>query len=750
MNQLNESQRKAVEYIDGPSLVIAGAGSGKTRVLTCKIAYLLQRGLPPQSILALTFTNKAAREMKERIATLVDPSLARRLWMGTFHSIFAHVLRREANYLGYPSGFSIYDTDDSKSLLKAIIKELSLDEKIYRPGLVYNRISGAKNALVSWKAYEQNKELVENDMHARIPMIRDIYKRYQIRCFQAGAMDFDDLLLQTNILFRDNPGVLDKYRRFFQYILVDEYQDTNFAQHLIVRRLSELHLRICVVGDDAQSIYSFRGANIDNILQFKNQYPGCRVFKLERNYRSTQNIVDAANSLIHKNREQIPKTVYSEKEKGNRILLASTYSDYEEAYIIASRISGMRMGKERYTYADFAVLYRINAQSRVLEEAFRKRNIPYRIYGGQSFYHRKEIKDVIAYLRLIVNPHDEEALKRIINYPARGIGSATIGKLTASAAEYGVSPWAILSAPSNYAVQLNSGTSRKLEAFRRMMEDFMKQNETLRADDMAALVVKQTGILADFTRERSLEAAGRIENLEELLKGISEYIHLRQEEGSEQVSLAGFLSEVSLLTDQDNDKEESNDKVSLMTVHSAKGLEFKNVFIAGLEEDLFPSSLAKDTPRAVEEERRLLYVAIPRAEENCILTYAQRRFRNGRSSICSPSHFLMDIDMQYLETPRPVSAFASRQEESEPQARLRTPFLPPRPDRAEQTADVPASASALDLSGLQVGSAVKHERFGIGAVMEIEGAGGNAKATVHFENFGQKQLLLKYARLKIL
>lgn len=746
LNQLNESQRKAVEYIDGPSLVIAGAGSGKTRVLTYKIAYLLQRGLPPQSILALTFTNKAAREMRERIATLVDPSLVRRLWMGTFHSIFAHILRREAACLGYPSGFTIYDNDDSKSLVKSIVKELSLDDKTYRPALVYNRISSAKNALVSWKAYEQNKELVENDMRARIPMIRDIYKRYQIRCFQAGAMDFDDLLLQTNILFRDNPDVLDKYRRFFQYILVDEYQDTNFAQHLIVRRLSELHLRICVVGDDAQSIYSFRGANIDNILQFKNQYPGCCVFKLERNYRSTQNIVNAANSLIHKNREQIPKTVYSEKEKGNKIALTSTYSDYEEAYIIASRISGMRMGKERYTYADFAVLYRINAQSRILEEAFRKRNIPYKIYGGQSFYHRKEIKDVIAYLRLIINPHDEEALKRIINYPARGIGNTTVGKLIAAAVEHGVSPWTILSAPSDYAVPLNSGAVRKLEAFRLMMEDFMKRNETLEADDMAALVVKQSGILAEFAQERSLEAAGRIENLEELLKGISEYIHLRREEGSEQVSLADFLSEVSLLTDQDNDKEENMDKVTLMTVHSAKGLEFKNVFIAGLEEDLFPSSLAKDSPRAIEEERRLFYVAITRAKENCVLTYAKSRFRNGSTNICSPSRFLMDIDMQYLETPKLHSAFESRLPEVKPQPRVQPPSSSSRPNHTEQ----PASAFAVDLSDLKVGSTVKHDRFGLGVVMEIEGTEGNAKATVSFENFGQKQLLLKYARLKVL
>jgi DNA helicase-2/ATP-dependent DNA helicase PcrA len=752
LNQLNENQREAVVYTGGPTLVIAGAGSGKTRVLTCKIAYLLQQGIPPQSILALTFTNKAAREMKERIATLADPAQARRLWMGTFHSIFAHILRREAECLGYPSGFTIYDSDDSKSLVKSIIKELSLDDKMYRPGLVHNRISSAKNALISWKAYEQNKELVENDIHARVPMIRDIYKRYQNRCFQAGAMDFDDLLLQTNILFRDHPEALDRYRRFFQYILVDEYQDTNFAQHLIVRRLSELHLRICVVGDDAQSIYSFRGANIDNILQFKNQYPGCRIFKLERNYRSTQNIVNAANSLIHKNQEQIHKTVYSEKEKGSKVLLTSTYSDYEEAYIVASRIAGMRMGKERYSYADFAVLYRINAQSRILEEAFRKRNIPYKIYGGLSFYHRKEIKDVIAYLRLIVNPHDEEALKRIINYPIRGIGDTTVGKLIATAVEQEVSPWTVLSEPLAYSVPLNSGTIRKLETFRLMMEDFMKQNETLGADEMAALVVRQTGIMDEFVRERSLEAAGRIENLEELLKGISEYIHLRREEGTEQVRLADFLSEVSLLTDQDNEKEENADKVTLMTVHSAKGLEFRNVFVVGLEEELFPSSLAKDSPRAIEEERRLFYVAITRAEENCILTYAQSRFRNGKTNLCSPSRFLMDIDGQYLEVPGLTSASESCQAELKPQSHTQPSFQSlSRMNKTGRTVEPsPPASSLLDLSGLQAGATVKHDRFGIGVVMEIEGEGGNTKATVHFENFGQKQLLLKYARLKVL
>ncbi|MDR2118377.1 MAG: UvrD-helicase domain-containing protein [Tannerellaceae bacterium] len=750
LSKLNGSQREAVEYVGGPELVIAGAGSGKTRVLTCKIAYLMQQGIPPQSILALTFTNKAAREMKERIASLADPSLARKLWMGTFHSVFSHILRREAERMGYPSGFTIYDSDDSKSLLKSIIKELSLDDKVYRPGFVQNRISNAKNALVTWRAYEQNKELVEYDMHARVPMIRDIYKRYQSRCFQAGAMDFDDLLLQTNILFRDYPDVLDKYRRFFQYILVDEYQDTNFAQHLIVQRLSELHRHICVVGDDAQSIYSFRGANIDNILQFKSQYPGCRVFKLEQNYRSTQTIVGAANSLIHKNQKQIRKTVYSEKDRGNKILLTSTYSDYEEAYAVASKIAEMRMGSIRYTYTDFAVLYRTNAQSRTLEEAFRKRNIPYRIYGGLSFYHRKEVKDVMAYLRLIVNPNDEEALRRIINYPARGIGDATVNKLIGAATEHSVSPWSVLKDPSAYALPINSGTLGKLTAFREMMERLMEKNASLMADDMAALVVKQTGIVETLVQERSPEAGNKMENLEELLKGISEYIHIRSEEGAEQISLADYLSEVSLLTDQDNDKDENANKVTLMTIHAAKGLEFKNVFVVGLEEDLLPSSLSKDAPHAIEEERRLFYVAITRAEDNCILTYAQTRFRNGKSTMCSPSRFLQDIDPQYMDAPgfAATERFEKRSMFDAPApsftSRRPLPRLSPKPETI-----APPPAAGAPLPKLKAGTRVSHERFGKGVVLSVEGEDGNTKATVEFENLGQKQLLLKYARLTI-
>jgi len=773
LNKLNESQREAVEYNEGPSLVIAGAGSGKTRVLTYKIAYLVHLGLAPQSILALTFTNKAAREMKERIAAITGGQTARRLWMGTFHSIFSRILRYEAEHIGYPSNFTIYDTTDSKSLLKAIIKEMQLDDKVYRLGMVQSRISNAKNALVTWKAYEQSKELMQHDIDSKVPLLREIYKRYQNRCQQAGAMDFDDLLLQTNILFRDHPQVLEKYRSFFQFVLVDEYQDTNFAQHLIVQRLCEQHRRICVVGDDAQSIYSFRGANIDNILQFKNQYPGCRIFKLERNYRSTQNIVNAANSLIHKNKEQIHKNVYSEKEEGSKVRISASYSDYEEGYAVASAINELRLRKD-YDYADFAILYRTNAQSRILEEALRKRGIPCKIYGGLSFYQRKEIKDIISYLRLIVNPHDEEAFKRVINYPSRGIGDTTVGKVISAATDNNVSLWTVLNAPVDYALPINSGTAKKLTDFREMIERFIEQNTRLSAEEMAAIVVKESGIVSSLFQDRSVEGISKQENLQELLKGIAEFCELRREEGVEQVSLADFLSEVSLLTDQDNDKDEQANKVTMMTVHAAKGLEFKNVFVVGLEEELFPSSMSKDNPRAVEEERRLFYVAITRAEENCVLTYAKSRFRNGQSTMCSPSRFLKDIDVRFLDVPADSSAdtFAAARERFQrpafisPFQQQRTvekeepSFISPvaqaqqrqRLTKVETTTSTPASSSApaSDLSGLRVGAKVRHDRFGEGEVIAIEGDGGNAKATVAFTHFGQKQLLLKFARLTII
>lgn len=772
LKQLNESQCQAVTYIDGPSLVIAGAGSGKTRVLTFKIAYLLEQGFAPHSILALTFTNKAAREMKERISSITDPNMARRLWMGTFHSIFSRILRSQADRLGYTSNFTIYDSADSKSLMRSIMKEMQLDEKVYRPGMVQSRISNAKNALVTWQAYQQSKELLEYDQDCKIPLVKEIYKRYQLRCQQADAMDFDDLLLQTNILFRDHPDVLAKYQDFFSYILVDEYQDTNFAQHLIVQRLCEKHRRICVVGDDAQSIYSFRGANIDNILQFKNQFPGCKVFKLERNYRSTQTIVNAANSLIHKNQYQIEKTVYSEKEEGEKVLLSVSYSDYEEAYAVTNRIQEMRMNN--YNYSDFAILYRTNAQSRVLEEALRKRGVPYKIYGGLSFYQRKEIKDVIAYLRLLVNPNDEEAIKRIINYPARGIGDTTLGKLTATAMEHEVSLWTVLCSMEQYELPVNAGTVKKLTAFKEMIEGFMLANETASAEEITSMVVKNSGMLGTLLQDRSVEGISKQENLQELLKGIAEFCELRREEGAEQVTLADFLSEVSLLTDQDNNKEENTNKVTLMTVHAAKGLEFKNVFVVGLEEDLFPSAMSKDNPRAIEEERRLFYVAITRAEENCILTYARSRFRNGQSMMCSPSRFLRDIDKQFIllpaDSPLDGGLAAPRERFQRPGASdqqlamqssttVKEHYASPvelarqRQSRLVQVDKATSSAitesSSGTVAGLQVGAIVAHDRFGKGEVVALEGDGNNRKATVHFEQFGQKQLLLKFARLTI-
>ena len=739
--------------------------------MTYKIAYLLSLGWAPYSILALTFTNKAAREMKERIAAVTDPQTAQRLWMGTFHSIFARILRREADHIGFSSNFTIYDAADSKSLLKSILKEMQLDDKTYRVGMVQSRISNAKNALITAEGYEADQELVENDLQSRVPLIREIYKRYQQRCRQAGAMDFDDLLLQTYQLFRDHPEVRARYSAFFRYILVDEYQDTNFAQHQIVQQLCGEEGHLCVVGDDAQSIYSFRGANIDNILRFKSLYPRCRIFKLERNYRSTQNIVNAANSLIDKNTEQIRKTVYSEREEGSKVALLSSYSDYEEAYTVAARIGEMRR-RQDYDYTDFAILYRTNAQSRVLEEALRKRGIPYKIYGGLSFYQRKEIKDVIAYARLVINPHDEEALKRVINYPARGIGDTTVGKLVQAASLREVSLWTVLEDPIGQGMSINAGTAKKLAAFRELIQSFSALNQTLAADELAMAIVKQSGLLKELMADRSVEGISKQENLQELLKGITEFCEIRREEGSEQVRMQDFLAEVALLTDQDNDKDERADKVTLMTVHAAKGLEFTNVFVVGMEEELFPSTMAKDSPRAIEEERRLFYVAITRAEQNCLLSYAKSRYRNGSTTMCTPSRFLRDIDTRYLEldsgsmpAARPTERWG--QERQEPA--FRSPFQQPRPVARKPFEGVAASVQptaaprlkrmdsamkspalgqiAAAGSAFQAGDRVRHDRFGEGLVVAIEGEGGNLKATVDFDNLGRKQLFLKFAKL---
>ena len=777
IEELNEGQRAAVLYNEGPSLVIAGAGSGKTRVLTYKIAYLLENGYQPWNILALTFTNKAAREMKERIARQVGAERARHLWMGTFHSTFLRILHTEAKHLGFTSQFTIYDTADSKSLLRSIIKEMGLDEKVYKPGTVQSRISNAKNHLVSPAGYANNKEAYEGDCAAKMPAIRDIYRRYWERCRQADAMDFDDLLFYTFLLFRDYPEVLAHYQSQFRYILVDEYQDTNFAQHSIVLQLAKDHQHVCVVGDDAQSIYSFRGADIDNILYFTKVYPGTKVFKLEQNYRSTQTIVSAANSLIEKNQRQIPKEVFSEKERGDAIGVYQAYSDVEEGDIVINKIAELRRQKE-YVYSDFAILYRTNAQSRVFEEAMRKRGMPYRIYGGLSFYQRKEIKDVIAYFRLVVNPNDEEAFKRIINYPARGIGDTTVGKIITAATENNVSLWTVLCEPLTYELNLNKGTTGKLQVFRDLIAGFIENVFEKNAYEMGAEIIRQSGIIADVCQDNSPENLSRKENIEELTNGMSDFCAQRQEEGNTNLLLGDFLSEVSLLTDQDSDKDGDDEKITLMTVHSAKGLEFRNVFVVGMEENLFPSGMVGDSPRALEEERRLFYVAITRAEDHCFLSYAKSRLRYGKMEFGSPSRFLKDIDVRFLSLPQDAglsrkvdeeSAYFRRENKSSfartsynkekedvqrPRQQIIAPSVPRNLKRVSPPAGggtaAPSLSGGAGVAGLQAGQLIEHERFGMGEVLKVEGTGDNAKATIRFKNAGDKQLLLRFARFKVI
>ncbi|WP_336525043.1 UvrD-helicase domain-containing protein, partial [Bacteroides acidifaciens] len=787
IDELNESQCAAVTYNDGPSLVIAGAGSGKTRVLTYKIAYLLEQenGYNPWNILALTFTNKAAREMKERIARQVGTERARYLWMGTFHSIFFRILRAEAQYIGFTSQFTIYDTADSKSLLRSIIKEMGLDEKTYKPGVVQARISNAKNHLVTPTGYAANKEAYEGDMAAKMPAIRDIYTRYWDRCRQAGAMDFDDLLIYTYILFRDFPEVLARYRDQFRYVLVDEYQDTNYAQHSIVLQLTKENQRVCVVGDDAQSIYSFRGADIDNILYFTKIYPNTKVFKLEQNYRSTQTIVCAANSLIEKNERQIRKAVFSKKEKGEAIGVFQAYSDVEEGDIVANKIAELRR-EHSYGYADFAILYRTNAQSRIFEEALRKRTMPYKIYGGLSFYQRKEIKDVIAYFRLVVNPNDEEAFKRIINYPARGIGDTTVGKIISAATDNGVSLWAVFCEPLSYGLNINKGMHTKLQGFRELIEGFITDQADKNAYEIGTDIIRQSGIINDVCQDTSPENLSRKENIEELVNGMNDFCALRQEEGNPNISLTDFLSEISLLTDQDSDKADDGEKITLMTVHSAKGLEFKNVFVVGMEENLFPSGMVGDSPRALEEERRLFYVAITRAEEHCYLSFAKTRFRYGKMEFGSPSRFLRDIDINFLRMPHesgvsrsvdegagrfrreieggftrsaspvraPFGSTSSFGQRERPKVQIIAPSVPRNLKKVSAVgssggAQASSSGSAL-AAGVQAGQMIEHERFGLGEVMKVEGTGDNAKATIHFKNAGDKQLLLRFARFKVI
>ncbi len=778
LDELNESQREAVLYNDGPSLVIAGAGSGKTRVLTYKIAHLMSVGYDPWNILALTFTNKAAREMKERIRRQVGDR-ARYLWMGTFHSIFSRILRMEAQAIGFSSNFTIYDASDSKSLLKSIIREMQLDDKTYKPGSIQSRISNAKNHLIMPDAYASNPGIARADMDAKVPATRDIYHRYWERCRQSDAMDFDDLLVYTYILFRDFPEIRQKYAMQFRYVLVDEYQDTNFAQHSIVLQLTQENQKVCVVGDDAQSIYSFRGANIDNILKFTQVYKGAKLFKLEQNYRSTQTIVCAANSLIEKNREQIRKEVFSDKAKGEPIGVFNAYSDVEEGEIVANKIRQLHT-RDSYSYDDFAVLYRTNAQSRIFEEALRKRSIPYKIYGGLSFYQRKEIKDVIAYFRLAVNPNDEEAFKRVLNYPARGIGDTTLNKIIAAATSHEVSLWKVLCEPLAYGLTINKGTHAKLQGFRELVELFIKDALEKDASEVGSQIVRQSGIMNEIYQDRTPENLSRQENIEELVNGMHDFCATRREEGNEHVLLTDFLAEVSLLTDQDNEKEGDGAKVTLMTIHSAKGLEFKNVFVVGLEENLFPSAMSMDSMRGLEEERRLFYVAITRAEEHCYLSFAKSRYKFGKTEFSSPSRFLKDIDMCYLSMPqseqtvRQVDEAASRFRSQLSSTTPRSPFVTrsepfgnrytERPSvaqvspvqqearRFKKVSSIASSCPSVSpaVGGLQMGNVIEHERFGVGDVVSVVGTGDNCKATVKFRNAGEKQLLLKFARFKVI
>lgn len=757
LEQLNEGQREAVVYCDGPQLVIAGAGSGKTRVLTYKIAYLLQQGMDPWNILALTFTNKAAREMKERIGRLVGSERARYLQMGTFHSVFARILRAEAGALDFQSNFTIYDQSDSRSLVKSIIKEMQLDDKVYKPASVADRISMAKNHLLLPQAYAQSSWATDDAQHKR-PALKNIYIRYSERCKQANAMDFDDLLVYTYMLLKNHEDIRQKYIERFQYVLVDEYQDTNYAQQEIVVLLTKEHGRVCVVGDDAQSIYSFRGANIDNILDFQKQYDGARLSKLEQNYRSTQLIVQAANSLIRHNERQIPKDVFSENEHGEKLILKPAYSDKEEAIIVCNDIQRIKR-KDQCHYSDFAILYRTNSQSRSFEEQMRKDGIPYRIYGGLSFYQRKEIKDVIAYYRVVSNPNDEEALRRIINYPTRGIGDTTVNKIVETANTYGVSLWTVICQPVLFHLSLAKGTATKIEAFRQLIESWIARVDKEDAYELGHAIIMESGISKEIYGSNNPDDLSRQENLEEFLGGMQDFVEGRREEGmEEQVFLSDFLQEVALLTDLDSDDGDADDKVVLMTIHSAKGLEFPTVFVVGLEENIFPSPMCTNSMRELEEERRLLYVAITRAEKHCILTCAQNRWRYGKMEYDTPSRFIKDIDSHLLQvesekggiapavsvTRRPVS----RMQNPRPVATQFMADPKPRLIPVRQESRLPQS-SVGDI-GLKEGNVIEHQRFGVGKVIRIEGSGENTKATVEFKNAGTKQLLLKFAKYTII
>lgn len=751
LETLNPEQLDAVRNTEGPSMVIAGAGSGKTRVLTYRIAHLIERGVDPFNILALTFTNKAAREMKSRIAEIIGQSEAKNISMGTFHSVFSRILRHHSDKLGYPSNFTIYDTQDSRSLLKTIIKELKLDDKTYKPNLVHGRISSAKNNLISAAGYEANTDITTEDRMSGKPRLFEIYKAYEKRCFKAGAMDFDDLLFKTNVLLRDHPDVLHFYQHRFRYILVDEYQDTNYSQYLIVKKLADVFQNICVVGDDAQSIYSFRGANIENILNFRNDYPDSKTFKLEQNYRSTKTIVNAANSIIAKNKDQIQKTVWTSNDDGTKIKVIRTLTDNEEGKVITNSIYETKMN-EQAAHSDFAILYRTNAQSRSFEEALRKLNLPYKIYGGLSFYQRKEIKDLLAYFRLTANPQDEEALKRVINYPKRGIGKTSIEKIIVAADRYEVSLWEVLSDPVKYPAGIPGGTQNKINAFITAIKSYAVELEKVDAYELAQTIAKSSGILKELYDDKSPEGVARYENIQALLAGIKEFSESTAE--NETAFLSDFMVDVALLTDADEEKDEDMDKITLMTIHASKGLEFPYVYIVGLEENLFPSQMALNSRSELEEERRLFYVALTRAEKRATLSYATSRYRWGNLITSEPSRFIEEIDTEFLEVNNPSRGAGRSLNQVNLERKVGVPSKQlfsskQRNLKRVSAADTqPKKGTTANLLDLKVGNNVRHEKFGKGKVVGLEGT-PPTKATVFFPKVGNKQLLLKFARLEI-
>jgi len=768
LSELNEAQKAPVLHKDGPLMVIAGAGSGKTRVLTYRIAYLMQQGIDPFNILSLTFTNKAAREMKERIAKIVGESEAKNIWMGTFHSIFARILRSEADKLGFPRDFTIYDTADSLQVIKQVIKKLNLDADIYKAKQIQNRISNFKNNLITVKAYFNNPELMEADRYAKRPDMGNIYREYVEKCFRAGAMDFDDLLLRTNELLTRFPDVLHKYQTRFQYILVDEYQDTNHSQYLIVKALSDRHHNICVVGDDAQSIYSFRGANIQNIFNFQRDYPEATVYKLEQNYRSTKNIVGAANSLIEKNKEKLPKVVWTANEEGEKIRVIRTYTDSEEGRLVAADIFEHQMQKQLHP-KDFAILYRTNSQSRAMEDALRKKGIPFRIYGGLSFYQRKEIKDILAYLRLVVNPKDDEALRRIINFPARGIGNTTMDKLLLAADQYKVGLFDIVENVAKININLNNGTKRKLLDFALKIKSFQTLAKEKDAFEITDYIIKNTGLLQEYRKDITPEGLSRIENIQEMMNAIQDFIDTQKEEPDADVSLTSYLQNVALFTDLDKD-EDNPDKVTLMTIHMAKGLEFPYVYIVGMEEDLFPSAMSVNTRAELEEERRLFYVALTRAEKKATITFAESRYRWGKLNFSEPSRFIGEIDDKYLDynynqlakEPNPFidenifgtpnfTESKKKKFENKKFQHARKKIIKknpnPVPKNLKKVSELKNNSIPKNLD-IKIGDRVEHARFGRGEVVNIEGLGSNQKAMIRFEEAGEKKLLLKFAKLK--